>query len=424
MRALLLLLVIAFAIGNAATSAFLIGHRAPRQQNISSISSTPLSQTNCIQTTRSPAMMKSERSTVNLESLLEAGKCEEFEQSPLMCQYALVGVWKNVWTVPSMGLTQEYWQAQMHGAAQSSNKTFVSYLDVISSLPYDGCAQAYARLICPTFFPPCIPNPDPTSSNTTAVLPLPVCRSVCEAANDACKAFRNGVDLVDCVNTISPLTGTAQWPEDSFACTTNSAIILLKQEDTERDEQAKSEGSAQKELEDTEPYALQFACPAPLIFVPEIPDQFSSLACSTTCKKKLYIVTGESEYKAYQTYLSVVSWISFVCVTVLIATILIFPSQRKFPSLVVLFLSIGLWFIHLAAVGVSFIGVDFACKNKTELQYGISWCGFYAWCLFFGGLVAVFWWTYMGFIMYVLSSSCIIVAIARPKTNCPSKKLL
>lgn len=310
-----------------------------------------------------------EASHVDALTLYSAGRCEDFSQAPLACQSTLRGSWASVWTAPSLGLTQEVWEAQMYGPVLSTPTQYVAYLDVISSLPYKNCAEAYAQLICPTFFPPCVPNPDPSTKAVIQVLPVPVCRSVCLAVNNACRDHQEGLDLLDCYNTTNPLTGALQWPDDNTSSCTHAPILNAEVERS---------------------VLLEYACPPPLVFQPDIPDQFSALGCSSTCMDKLFIVTSQHNYHSLYYVNTVLSWISFVLVCVLMVTIAIFKPLRQYPTRIVFYICIGLFVGYLGPIGASFTGFGYSCKDETQLAEGVSYCGFYAWTVYFGGLVEYF----------------------------------
>ena len=115
--------------------------------------------------------------SASVEELLAAGQCEPFDDSPIACQAVMVDAWSSVWTVPSYGLTQEYFVAQMN---MVDPQLGMSPIDLVNVLPSD-CAFQYLKMICPTFLHPC------TSTNSSQLIPsLPpaiphsVCRSVCE----------------------------------------------------------------------------------------------------------------------------------------------------------------------------------------------------------------------------------------------------
>ena len=113
---------------------------------------------------------------VDFNDLLASGVCEEFAQQPLACQGVLVDDWVSIWTVPTFGLTQEYWHAQMWSAIQLPGSSLsLSPLDIPKIYPAD-CATRYLQLICPSFFRPCTTLPD---GSPFLAMPRPVCRSVC-----------------------------------------------------------------------------------------------------------------------------------------------------------------------------------------------------------------------------------------------------
>ncbi|MDP2434940.1 MAG: hypothetical protein Q8P67_04300 [archaeon] len=77
------------------------------------------------------------------------GVCLPFDSQPQACQFILNNA--SVWTLPSYGLTQEFWESLM--VTPNPNTSF-SVLGSVPAMPFD-CATAYLGLMCPTFFRPC-----------------------------------------------------------------------------------------------------------------------------------------------------------------------------------------------------------------------------------------------------------------------------
>jgi len=77
------------------------------------------------------------------------GVCLPFDSQPQACQFILNNA--SVWTLPSSGLTQEFWESLM--VTPNPNTSF-SVLGSVPAMPFD-CATAYLGLMCPTFFRPC-----------------------------------------------------------------------------------------------------------------------------------------------------------------------------------------------------------------------------------------------------------------------------
>src|SRR3989338_5190663 len=78
-----------------------------------------------------------------LDDLILMGQCESFDAAPQACSGIMKGSWANVWTVPSAGLTQEYWHARMNDL----NPTYqMSLIDLVTILP-QSCALQYLKMI-------------------------------------------------------------------------------------------------------------------------------------------------------------------------------------------------------------------------------------------------------------------------------------
>lgn len=112
----------------------------------------------------------------NTDDLLAAGQCEEFDGQPAGCRAVMVGAWSSVWTVPSYGLTQEYWVAQMEALDPDLQ---ISSIDLVNIMPFD-CAVQYLKLICPTYLRPCTVPGNSSLIDLPPAIPLSVCRSVCQ----------------------------------------------------------------------------------------------------------------------------------------------------------------------------------------------------------------------------------------------------
>ena len=297
------------------------------------------------------------------EELLASSKCEPFDQQPVSCvDFMGTG---EVWTVPSYGLTQEYFNGKMFEFLFKDNTSGITILEITNIMPYD-CATAYLRLICPTFFQPCTSDSDVLEGVS---IPHPVCRSVCDDTNLACSDFWVS-------NAIPQLNCTFLYPSELFTCVIPPVI---QQNAT-------------------------YHCPQPtMLIAPEV-DPNSGLPCAVPCSTKVTLVYPEDQQDSFSDQyiaLSVLSWISFIGVILTFFAALVSPAIRQFPQRILLHLGSGLFVLHLGPVGSSFFGaVDLVCKDFQWVTATGSWCKFASFCLFWGSVYTSIWWVYLAFILF------------------------
>ena len=304
------------------------------------------------------------------EELLDASQCEPFDQQPSSCvDFIDTG---DVWTVPSYGLTQEYFNGQMFEFLFKGNTSGITLLEITNIMPYE-CATAYLRLICPTFFQSCTSDPDVLEGTS---IPHPVCRSVCDNTNLACSDFWF-------YRAIPPLNCTFLYPSESdnnmsgpFTC----AIPPIIQQNA------------------------TYQCPQPTALIAPEVDPNSGLPCAVPCSIKVTLVYPEDNQASYYDQyivLSVLGWISFVLVNITFISAMISPALREFPQRTLLFIGVGLWVLHLGQVGSSFFGaVDVVCHEYQWVTATGSWCKFASFCLFWGSMYTAIWWVFLAFILF------------------------
>lgn len=239
----------------------------------------------------------------------------------------------------------------------------------IPLMDYD-CAINYLKLMCPTNYRPCFND-----------IYIAICYEQCLYVNEKCSYFfhKHNISSINC-NQTDPLTGIELWPA-------NNCIIY--------DECKYSEHNISKPCINK---TIKYMCPKPLIFVGPNSDEYTGLPCSSKCSDKLRI--QQPNFDDMFILVSVINWISFVCVIFVCLIYLIYPMMRKMPRRIILFMGIGMTIEHMALIGNSMQDPNyFLCHDNIDLSTD-KWARFSGYALIVGAMITASWWMIESFVLF------------------------
>ncbi|MDP2434217.1 MAG: hypothetical protein Q8P67_00570 [archaeon] len=154
-------------------------------------------------------------------------------------------------------------------------------------------------------------------------------------------------------------------------------------------------------LEDYQLGEIVFNCPPPTEFnIAE--SRYAVSACRYPCEYLLSIAWehGWTDMRPLWITASVLNWFSFVSVIITILVFALVPKLRQWPTRIVIFMGIGLFFFHLGFIGNTFFSFsDLECANHWDFEYG-SWCKFQSWTMVFGAMLTACWWVVQAFVVW------------------------
>ncbi|KAL6052870.1 Frizzled-9, variant 3 [Balamuthia mandrillaris] len=272
------------------------------------------------------------------------------------------------------------------------------------------CNLYFLRLMCLTYFRPCIVVTF-ADSNETVLVPEPVqpCRSICEDYSSLCRdnsesrGYPFGAALYFPPNYTTPLSceemenGAPFWQEEEYNVT---APALPDQTITS---QCNSLNNSTKTV---------VYCREPL-------ENTGNNQCSYECPLPSYT---ESQYDSAKAMQLVLGWFSWAGSLVLILSYALHPTLRKFPSNLIMMCALAAHFASLAMILPTvagyenvWCGVDGAfLRPHVEAQGGLhvyfdienlsvesGLCTFQGWLLQSGFLSSTMWWGIVSLNMFL-----------------------
>lgn len=205
--------------------------------------------------------------------------------------------------------------------------------------------------------------------------------------NYFCQDFfeSQGLPSFDC-DQIDPLTNSSLYPPDSEAVS--------------------DEPLSCTRIENSQIPPLTYNCPPPLHFYgdtyPGQDEPQFGLPCSYECAQTLGLLYDDHQETIHSAFItfSVLSWISFVFITITLIAFLLVPTLRRWPARLVIYSGTGLWILFLGFIGNSFLSFSsLMCADVWHYQY-YGWTKFSSLTTVYGSLVVAIWWVVQAFVVW------------------------
>eukprot|EP00004_Rigifila_ramosa_P005918 TRINITY_DN1657_c0_g1_i4.p1 TRINITY_DN1657_c0_g1~~TRINITY_DN1657_c0_g1_i4.p1 ORF type:complete len:555 (+),score=122.23 TRINITY_DN1657_c0_g1_i4:10-1674(+) len=230
------------------------------------------------------------------------------------------------------------------------------------------CGQLAKKQVCAAGFPPC---------NTDHAVPLPEmpCRTLCESTNAACEALFSqfGQPVTDCAGELETwLHQYHQWADGSTTFPAGSTPC--------------NDGSAYTDAEAT--------CHWPL--------GAKDGVCVEVCGHEAAHTADPDNYPANLKAQYVVGFLSFFCSLFMVMTWVLFPKKRKFPSTMILYLSINSLFVSVSFLMQHWNPHESKCKDSvTQQTPSDAGCFLQYWFIQYNSLSLAFWWMFIAINLFL-----------------------
>ncbi|KAL6052269.1 hypothetical protein QOT17_018672 [Balamuthia mandrillaris] len=273
------------------------------------------------------------------------------------------------------------------------------------------CNLYFLKMICLTFFRPCVVVTTPNQTEQTVLMPVQPCLTQCEDYVSQCKTntesrgFQIGMGLYLPPNSTYPMTCSEMEVDSSAFWQEKSYNLTIPQYPNEQFSQQCNFLNSSK---------VVIECEAPL-------SNSDDTTCSFTCPLPSY---SESQFDRAKVMQLVLGWLSWAGSLVLILSYLLHPLLRKFPSNLILMTALA---AHFSSVGIilptfagyenTWCGLDTVYLRPTiegadaegrldvdfdieELSVQSGLCTFQGWLLQSGFLSSTMWWGIVSFNMF------------------------